>query len=80
MGESVNLSLVLTILAALFTFTLKLATPGQIVVGSISTTFIAVAFWNTSIYLSAKHLTTCCQLKKPLCPAFLAMLLSPCFR
>jgi len=67
MGESVNFSLVLTILVALFALAPKLVIPGQIVVASLSTTFIAVVFWKTSHYLSAKHTAICYQLQKTFC-------------
>ena len=68
MGESANLSLILILLAALFTLAPKLATPGQMVVASLSTTFIAVVFWKISHYLSAKRMTTCYQQKKTFLP------------
>jgi hypothetical protein len=66
MGELVNLSLVLTSPATLCALVRKLATPGQIVVASLSTTFtaVAVAFWKTSHCLSDRHMTTGCQLKQ----------------
>jgi hypothetical protein len=64
MGELVNLSLVLAVLAALFALTPKRVIPGQIVVASLSTTFIAIVFWKISHNLSAKHVTTSCQLQQ----------------
>jgi hypothetical protein len=71
MGESVNLSLVLTILAALFDFVPKLSILGQMVVASLSTILIAVAFWKASHYLSAKHMKTCNQMQQDVfCPTF----------
>lgn len=57
MGESANLSLILILLTALFALAPKLTSPGQIVVASLSTTFIAVVFWKISHYLGAKHMT-----------------------
>lgn len=73
MGELFNLGLVLTILAALLALDPKLATSGQMVVASLSTTFVAVAFWRISHYLSTKCVTTCYQQKKTFCahPSFL---------
>ncbi len=65
MGESIDLGLVLTILAALFALAPKLASPEQIVVASLSTTFIVGAFWKISHYLSTKLSTAkkfCAQL------------------
>ena len=56
----------------------KLAILSQIAVASLSTTFIAVAFWNTSHYLRAKHVTTGRQLQQDvLCPAPPPLCLSP---
>ena len=76
MGESVNLVVILAVLAALLACAFKLALPGQIVVASLSTTVIAVGFWKTSHYLSAKHITPCYQLRKIFAPSFPPLSLS----
>ena len=78
MDRSVNLSLILTVLVALFALTPKLALSGQIVVASLSTTFIAVVFWKTSHYLSAKHTAICYQMHKTFVPSLPPWLLSAC--
>ena len=71
MGESVNLSLVLTVLAALFVIAPKLAILGQIVVASFSTMFIAVviALWETSHFLSAKQIKICRRMQNHFVPS-----------
>jgi hypothetical protein len=65
MGKLVNLSLVLTNLPTPFDLAPKLAPPGQIVVASPSTTFIAVAPWKTNHY--TEHLSTSNQLQQDVC-------------
>ena len=71
MGEMVNLSVVLTIMATLGFLLHKLALPEKIVVASLSTTFIAVAIalWKTSPYASSKRMTTCYELQKTFAPS-----------
>jgi hypothetical protein len=67
MGKLVNLSLVLTNLPTMFALVPKLALPGQIVVETPSTAFIAVALWKTNHCLNAEYLSTGYQLQQDVC-------------
>ena len=78
MGESVNLTLVLIVLAALFAIAPKLAMSGQIVVASLSTMFIAVviAIWETSHFLSAEQIRICRRMQNHFVPSLSPFLIS----